>query len=72
MTYVVEYKYEFWQLGCDCCSDSRSVVTISKDSKFIDSFDVDLMEDEDELREFMDKYHPEYKGFIVDPDSEWF
>ena len=72
MKYKILYMYEWWSLGCDCCTDSSSEVTITQDGVFVNSFGIALMENEDELREYMDQLHPEFKGFEVDPDSEWF
>jgi hypothetical protein len=74
MQYVIKYEYYSWEESCGCCSDSESSVEIfhNRLDAYMSSFSVPIMEDEEELREYIDKYHPEYSNFIVHEDTRWY
>jgi len=74
--YVIQYEYWSWSLGCDCCHDYSSEVhiyeTSREDGAYMSSFSIGLMENEEELREYINEYHPEYNDFVVHKDTKWF
>lgn len=71
--YIIKYEYNSWLEGCGCCSDSSSEMTVyAGDGWYITDFDVTWMENEQELREFIAEYHPQYINFTVHEDTRWF
>jgi hypothetical protein len=72
--YVIKYEYYWYEEGCGCCSNSESTVEIyhNRLDAYMSSFSVPIMEDEDELRKYINDYHPEYNDFVVHEDTQWF
>jgi len=72
--YVIKYEYYWYEEGCGCCSNSESSVEIyvNRLDAYESSFSVPLMEDEAELRQYINDNHPEYNGFVVHEDTRWF
>lgn len=71
--YVIKYEYYWYEEGCGCCTNSESTVEIyhNRLDAYKSSFNVPMMYDEDDLREYINDYHPEYNGFMVHPDTDW-
>lgn len=76
MSYIIKYEYNSWTEGCGCCSDSSSELTIyetsREDGAYMSSFSMDLIGNEQELREWIKDWYPEYSDFIVHEDCRWF
>lgn len=75
--YVMMYEYQMIDLGCGCCHDYESRLTVYESSRadegvYTSSFEVGLMENEEELREYIAEHHPEYNDFVVHEDCRWF
>lgn len=73
--YIVEYSYRSFMLGCDCCSDSTSEITIwNKDyNTCVQEIEhVPLIEDENELRDYIEANWPEYADFTPHDYNEYF
>lgn len=72
--YVIKYEYYTFDMGCGCCHDYESNVEIyqGREDAYMSCFTVGFMENEEELREYIDMYHPEYSNFEVHEDSRWF
>lgn len=72
MKYTIAYEYYSWSLGCECCTDSSSEIRISEGSKLVKTIEyVDLMENAEELTEYINENYPEYSDCVIDPDSRW-
>lgn len=78
MKYVIQYQYDTYYIGCDCCSESTSEIHIYEEHRVNDGVytsyieHADLIEDEDELREYINKTCPEFNNFDVHPDTHYF
>lgn len=72
--YVIKYEYNWWEEGCGCCTNSESTVEIYQGrlDAYMSQFNVPPLENEQELREYIQEYHPEYNDFTVHEDTVWF
>lgn len=72
--YVIKYEYNWWEEGCGCCTYSESTVEIYQGrlDAYMSQFNVPIMENEQELREYIQEYHPEYNDFTVHEETFWF
>lgn len=72
--YVIKYEYYWYEEGCGCCTGSESTVEIfdNRLDAYMSGFGVPIMQDEDELREYIHEYYPEYDNFTVHEDTRWF
>ena len=69
MKRVIEYRYHYWDLGCECCSDSSSSYCMYEDGVLVEEDAwCELCSDEEELKDVLKELLP----FDVHPDSEWF
>jgi hypothetical protein len=72
MKYTIRYDYNSWTLGCECCTDCSSEITIFNGGTLIKLIEhSDLMENAEELTQYINENHPEYSSFTIDPDSTW-
>ena len=75
MKYELEYRYDWWELGCGCCSDSETSLTVRATDSSMPLHilnNVGLHSNEEELREWVEHNLPQYADFSVHPDTEWF
>lgn len=70
--YTIKYEYYSWEESCGCCSDSSSELTVYNNGSVIVEEWCTIMEDEDELREYIVDKYPEYTEFVVHEDTRWF
>ena len=74
--YIILYEYYSWTEGCGCCSDSSSEVHVFKkenvDKCYESCFTVPLMENEQELRDYIHYVDKYWDGFEIHPDTVWF
>ena len=70
---VVQYWYSSYDLGCGCCSDSDSYINVWVDGKLVeDERWFSLILNEEELREEISAQYPQYNGFEVHEDTQYF
>ena len=78
--YTITYDYDFYQLGCECCSDWESEVTIYDTLRddnqdqlrtYESCFSVPMMYSEKQLREYINSNYPEWNDFEIDPDTRY-
>lgn len=75
MKYTICYEYLHWMCGCDCCSDSSSEISVhlTESGRLVKVIEyVDLLENEDELRTYIQENYPEFSDCVIDPESIWF
>lgn len=74
--YTVKYEYYTRHMGCDCCTDPYSEIYIydnrRTDGAYLSNFECRLIEDENELREYMHEVDSFYDGFTVHEDTVYF
>lgn len=79
MKYVIKYTYDWFHLGCDCCTDWDSemhVYELHTDDDGITTYtthhtslNILSMYDENDLREYIELMHPEFSNYTLHPDS---
>ena len=75
MKYTICYEYICWALGCDCCHDSSSEISVhlSESGRLVKVIEyVELMENEAELLAYIQENYPEFSDCVIDPESIWF
>lgn len=76
MKYIILYEYYSITLGCECCHDYSSEIHIYKEENvdrcYESNFECKLIENEEQLREFINSVDPYYNGFDVHPDTVYF
>lgn len=78
MKYIIQYEYDSYYTGCGCCSESSSEIHIYEEHRVRDGVytsyigHTDLIEDEEELREYINNTCPEFNNFDVHPDTRYF
>lgn len=72
MTSEVRYSYQVNTLSCECCSDSYSSIEIWDNGEYEEFECFTVIENENELRDYLAKVRPQFKDYTVDPESEWF
>lgn len=78
MKYIIQYEYDSYDLGCGCCSASSSEIHIYEEHRVNDCVYTSyiqytsLIEDEEELREYINNACPEFNNFDVHPDTRYF
>lgn len=78
MKYIIQYTYDCYDLGCGCCTESTSEIHIYEEhhvdvgiyTSHIEH--ADLIEDDNELREYINNTCPEFNNFDVHPDTRYF
>lgn len=74
--YVIKYEYCSWEESCGCCTDYSSELSIyNENNLFVPLLDSDyapLLEDVDELCDYIAEHYPEYRDFVVHEDTRWF
>lgn len=69
MKYTIRYDYYSW---CECCTDCSSEITIFNGGTLIKLIEnSDLMENAEELTQYINENYPEYSSFTIDSDSTW-
>lgn len=77
MKYVILYQYEWWDLGCGCCSDSGAEIHIYESHRVEEGVYTShiayagYIEDEVELRQYINDVCPEFNNFDVHPDTQY-
>lgn len=68
------YVYDWYSLGCDCCTDSTSEIEVYKDGKEVNVIrHAPPIENAQELRKFIAEVYPEYSEYvIIDDHCCWF
>ena len=77
MKYIVLYEYVKVPPRCLCCPDSySSEIHIYKEENidrcYESCFECKLIENETQLREFINSVDPYYNGFNIHPDTVYF
>lgn len=72
--FILKYRYDSWQLGCDCCSESVSEITVyDSEGHWVDEISyAPCIEDVDELHDYIRENHDQWLDFEVHDDTMWF
>lgn len=73
MKYVIQYTYEWYSLGCECCSDSSYEMEIYDEngtSIYYNAY-APWIDDEKHLREWVSENIPQYNNFDVHVDTQF-
>lgn len=73
MTTKIRYVYDSFLLNCECCSDSQSYLEIWEvDKSYQEVPCYELLSNEEELKDYMKRWHPEVLEYEIEEDCEWF
>lgn len=75
MKYIILYEHDWWEEGCGCCTDSSAEIHIYEEDRVEDGVYTShipyahYIQDEQELRAYINTVCPEFNNFDVHPDT---
>lgn len=77
MKYVIQYTFDWVQLGCDCCTDWETEIHVFEEHRVAEGVythyasNIDSLYDEEELRAWVNDEIPEFNNFELHEDTRF-